>query len=116
VIGEFLLATGETAPLARLAASDSLWERRIAMISTSAFIRGGRSDVAFAIAGLLVADHHDLMHKAVGWMLREAGKKDPAGLEEFLTRHAATMPRTALRYAIERLPQARRKAWLEFEG
>lgn len=116
VVGEYLLSIDETGPLLRLAESEALWDRRIAMVSTAAFIRGGRCDVAFTLAEVLIDDDHDLMHKAVGWMLREAGKRDMAGLEEFLDRHAATMPRTALRYAIERLPEPRRKAWLAFKG
>lgn len=116
VVGKYLLSINETAPLTRLAQSEKLWERRIAMISAAAFVRGGRCDVAFALAELLIDDDHDLIHKAVGWMLREAGKVDATGLEDFLGRHAATMPRTALRYAIERLPEPRRKAWLTFKG
>ncbi|MBI5311510.1 MAG: DNA alkylation repair protein [Actinobacteria bacterium] len=112
VVGEYLVASGDVEPLKRLARSDSLWERRIAMIGTAAFIRAGRPEVAFELADLLVDDGHDLMHKAVGWMLREAGKKDPTGLDDFLERQAATMPRTALRYAIERMPAERRADWM----
>lgn len=112
VVGEYLVAIDDTRPLLRLAKSPSLWERRIAMISTSAFIRAGRPEVAFELARLLVDDDHDLMHKAVGWMLREAGKIEPRGLADFLTRHAATMPRTALRYAIERMSPEQRAEWL----
>lgn len=112
VVGEYLVATGDVRPLRRLAKSDSLWERRIAMISTSAFIRAGRPEVAFELAEQLVDDQHDLMHKAVGWMLREAGKIDPGGLDDFLERHAATMPRTALRYSIERMSPQERAEWL----
>ncbi|MBI4897626.1 MAG: DNA alkylation repair protein [Actinobacteria bacterium] len=116
VVGEYLLHTDDLAPLRRLAQSNLLWERRIAMVSTAAFIRADRCDVAFELAEMLVGDDHDLMHKAVGWMLREAGKRDAAGLDRFLTHHAATMPRTALRYAIERLSESRRKHWMAFKG
>lgn len=112
IVGEYLLSAGDIRPLRKLARSKSLWERRVAIISTAAFIRAGDNAPTFEIATLLLADGHDLIHKAVGWMLREAGKRDAAGLDDFLTRHAATMPRTALRYAIEKLPEARRKEWL----
>lgn len=83
--------------------SDDLWQRRIAMVSTLFFIRNHQLDTTFALAKLLLADKHDLMHKATGWMLREAGKKDESRLIQFLTEHAAVMPRTMLRYSIERL-------------
>lgn len=95
-----------------LAASNSVWERRIAMLATFHFIRHGEVDAALRMAERLRDDPHDLIHKAVGWMLREAEKRDPAAVTAFLDRHAATMPRTMLRYAIERLPEARRRAYL----
>lgn len=116
VVGEYLVATADARPLRRLARSDSLWERRIAMISSSAFIRAGQPRVAFELAELLIDDQHDLMHKAVGWMLREAGKIDPGGLDDFLERYAATMPRTALRYSIERMSPDERAEWLSRRG
>ena len=98
--------------LFRLARSRSLWERRIAIIATLAFIRMGDLDTTFAIAEVLLRDDQDLIHKAAGWMLREAWKKDGTAGERFLDRHAAAMPRTMLRYAIERLPENKRRAYL----
>lgn len=112
VVGEHLLVAGDIRPLKQLAGSDSLWERRIAMISTAAFMRAGRTDVTVELAELLIDDDHDLMHKAVGWMLREVGKLEIGTLEAFLMRHAATMPRTTLRYAIERMSAAQRADWM----
>ncbi|MBQ04339.1 DNA alkylation repair protein [Candidatus Bathyarchaeota archaeon] len=95
-----------------LARSESVWERRISIISTFAFIRRGDLVDSLALAGALVCDAHDLIHKASGWVLREIGKKDPSVLEEFLTEHFETMPRTMLRYAIERLPEERRRFYM----
>lgn len=89
--------------LEELAASQNLWERRIAIVSTWYFIRKSDLEWTFKIAKLLLNDSHDLIHKAVGWMLREAGKKDEARLVSFLCDHAHQMPKTMLRYAIERL-------------
>lgn len=99
-------------PLYRLAASTSLWERRIAVLATLHFIRLGELDDTFALAERLLGDPEDLMHKAVGWMLREAGKRDPARLRTFIERHGPAMPRTLLRYAIEKFPPNERKAIL----
>jgi len=98
--------------LYELARSNSIWERRIAILSTWHFIRTGDLKDTLQIAELLLNDKQDLIHKATGWMLRELGKKDEAKLCEFLDRHAPKMPRTALRYAIERMDQERRKGYL----
>ena len=112
IVGQFLEHRSRQ-PLFALARSSNLWERRVAMLATFWFIR--RNDFAdtFAIAELLLADEHDLIHKAVGWMLREAGKRDPKAAQRFLDRHHRAMPRTMLRYAIEKLPAAKRDAYLE---
>ncbi len=99
-------------PLTRLARSASLWERRIATIATFDYIRRGSFDETFRIADILLQDPHDLIHKAVGWMLREVGKRDGAAARRFLDRRHPRMPRTMLRYAIERFPEAERKQYL----
>ena len=99
-------------PLHRLARSRSLWERRIAIVATKHWIRDGDLDETLALAERLVGDREDLIHKAVGWMLRCVGDRDRARLQEFLDRHAAAMPRTMLRYAIEKLPVSLRRRYL----
>jgi len=99
-------------PLTRLAASGVLWERRMAIIATFHFIKQGDYDDTLRVARLLLGDPEDLIHKAVGWMLREVGKRRVAVAEAFLQAHYRNMPRTMLRYAIERFPEARRQAYL----
>ena len=111
IVGGYLEGRSR-APLRRLARSPSLWERRIAMVATFHDIRRGELAETFAIADLLLTDDHDLIHKAVGWMLREAGKRDGAALRRFLKRRYQRMPRTMLRYAIERFPEAERRRYL----
>jgi len=96
----------------RLALSNSVWERRMAIIATFYCIRAGHFDPTFLISRMLLGDPHDLIHKATGWMLREVGKRDERVLQDFLDAHAAEMPRTTLRYAIERFSEADRKRYL----
>lgn len=98
--------------LYKFAKSKSLWERRIAIISCFAFIDQGDFVDALAIATILLSDKEDLIHKAVGWVLREVGKKNTKILRAFLEKNVSKMPRTMLRYAIEKLPETERKNWL----
>ena len=98
--------------LAKLAHSESLWERRIAILATYYFIKKNHFDPTMQMAELLVGDQEDLIHKAVGWMLREVGKRDLAIEVAFLDRHYRTMPRTMLRYAIERLSPEQRQHYM----
>ncbi len=106
------LENGPRKVLHRMAKSASLWERRIAIIATLHFIRLNDFADTLGIAAALLHDEHDLMHKAVGWMLREVGKRDLAAEEDFLKQHYREMPRTMLRYAIERFPETKRKRYL----
>ena len=99
--------------LYELAHSERFWDRRIAIVTTWWFIRNGKTEDTFKIAEILVNDSEDLIQKAVGWMLREAGKKDLQALEIFLKKHHKTMPRTMLRYAIEKFPEEKRKRYLK---
>ena len=95
-----------------LLASQVVWDRRIAMLATFSLIKAGEFEETVRAAAALLDDDHDLMHKATGWMLREVGKRDVEVLRNFLAEHAAEMPRTALRYSIERLPESERQRWL----
>lgn len=112
ILGPFL-EKKDRAVLYRLAKSRVLWERRVAILATYHYIRAGDFNDALRISKILVCDGHDLMHKAVGWMLREIGKRDIRAEEAFLQKHSKKMPRTMLRYAIERFPERKRRAYLE---
>lgn len=101
--------------LNKLIKSKNLWERRIAMISTLAFIKVGETKDVWRLAKILLNDSHDLMHKATGWMLREAGKRDLNGLKKFLDEHKAKMPRTMLRYSIEKFNKLERQKYLKIK-
>lgn len=122
--GMFLLGKPDSMELLeRLARSEKLWERRVSIMFTFASIRAsklgiGPSDFAptLHIAEILLNDKHDLIHKAVGWMLREVGNRDVLELRNFLSRYAAVMPRTMLRYAIEKLDDTERKKWLSLRN
>ncbi len=107
------LADRSRAPLTTWAMSEVLWERRVAIIATFHYIRAGGFATTLQIARLLLKDPEDLIHKAVGWMLREVGNRDRNVAERFLKRHYEQMPRTMLRYAIERFPERRRRAYIE---
>ena len=111
IIGAYLFERS-TKPLYRLAKSKSLWERRIATLATFYFIKYNRYEDSLKIAEILLKDKEDLIHKATGWMLREIGKRDVQVAELFLQRHCRTMPRTMLRYAIERFSPSKRKTYL----
>jgi 3-methyladenine DNA glycosylase AlkD len=111
IVGNYLLARNRRT-LYALAKSRDLWKRRIAILATFAFIRQGDYADTLKISALLLTDDHDLIHKAVGWMLREVGKRSLSAEERFLKRHYKNMPRTMLRYAIERFPEGKRRQYL----
>ncbi len=112
IVGAYLYEK-DRVPLYRFVISQNLWERRISIISTFHFIRNYDFDDTLKIAEILLNDKEDLIHKAVGWMLREVGKRELEIEEEFLQEHYQEMPRTMLRYAIERITEARRKMYLK---
>jgi len=111
IVGRHLNARARS-PLYRFVESPNLWERRIAMVSTFHFIRNDDFTDTLVLAERLLGDPEELLHKATGWMLREVGKRDQPQLETFLEEYATAMPRTMLRYAIERFPEVERKGWL----
>ncbi|MEQ1749135.1 MAG: DNA alkylation repair protein [Prosthecobacter sp.] len=111
ILGKWLL-TRDRAILKKLASSQSLWEQRIAVLATQTFIRAGEFGDTIRLCESFLTHPHDLMHKACGWMLREVGKRDASVLRSFLDKHAMNMPRTMLRYAIEKLPEAERRQYM----
>ena len=112
IIGDFL-ADKDKSVLYNLTSSDNLWKKRIAIISTFSFIKNNQFQDTISLAEILLTEKHDLLHKAVGWMLREIGKKDITQLARFLDKHHKIMPRTMLRYAIEKLPENERQGYLK---
>ena len=114
IVGRFLFEEkADKKILSELADSQIIWERRVAIVSTFYFIKQKEFVLTFKMCELLMKDKHDLIHKACGWMLREVGKKDEKVLKVFLKRHYMKMPRTMLRYSIERFPEKERKRYLE---
>ena len=111
LIGAYLLNRPKNI-LFKLVQSKNLWERRASIVATYAFIKADRLNDTFKLAAILKTDPHDLIHKAVGWMLREAGKKNELALEKFLITHFATLSRTTLRYAIEKFSESKRRRYL----
>ena len=112
IVGAFL-EDKDKHPLYNLANSKSIWEKRISILSTFHYIKHGKFSETLRIAKILLRDEHDLIHKAVGWMLREVGKRDLQAEERFLKKHYKEMPRTMLRYAIEKFPESKRQAYLK---
>ena len=116
ILGDFLLDKDkEKSILYNLAKSKNIWERRIAIVATYAFIKNNQFEDALKISEILLKDKHDLIHKAVGWMLREVGKRDEKVLEDFLKTNYKNMPRTTLRYAIEKFPEGKKQLYLRGE-
>ncbi|MBQ2598544.1 MAG: DNA alkylation repair protein [Bacteroidales bacterium] len=113
LLGEWLLDKDRTLLYDLARNGKTLWEQRIGIVSTMTLVRHGQLEDTFALADILLHHPHDLIHKAVGWLLREAGKRDKAALVAFLAPRYRTMPRTMLRYAIEKFPEAERKSYLD---
>ncbi len=111
ILGEYLI-DHDRSILYKMAQSENLWERRISIISTYQFIRNNQFDDTIGLADILINDSHDLIHKAVGWMLREVGKRNQLVEEKYLKKHYKSMPRTMLRYAIEKFDEKKRKFYL----
>ncbi|MCK5477234.1 MAG: DNA alkylation repair protein, partial [Candidatus Aenigmarchaeota archaeon] len=112
ILGDYLLEKDKSI-LYDLAKSENMWERRIAIISTFCFIKNNEFEDALKISEMLLNDNHDLIHKAVGWMLREIGKRDIQTEELFLKKYSKKMPRTMLRYSIEKFEESKRKYYLK---
>lgn len=112
IVGEYLLNKSRSL-LYNFAKSKNLWEKRISILATFAFIKKGEFEDTFKISEILMTDTHDLMHKAVGWMLREAGKRNQIEEEKFLKKYYKQMPRTMLRYSIEKFPESKRLIYLK---
>jgi 3-methyladenine DNA glycosylase AlkD len=113
IVGEFLVKQSDRSILRRLARSTNLWERRVSVLATQQLIRSGQFQDTLELCRLLLQDREDLMHKACGWMLREVGKRDSAPLLGFLDEHAGEMPRTMLRYALEKLTLDQRRRYMQ---
>ena len=112
IVGNHLINKNKSI-LYKLAKSKNLWEKRIAMISTYEFIKNDKFEDALRISKILLGDSHDLIHKAVGWILREIGNRNKKILEDFLKKHYKKIPRTMLRYAIEKFPEKKRKEYMK---
>lgn len=113
ILGEYCRVYKKEDILFSLAVDESLWKRRVAIVATWSFIKNSELELTIKVATLLLSDKEDLLHKAVGWMLREVGKRDKRILTSFLHQHGSVMPRTMLRYAIEKFPDSERRYWLQ---
>jgi len=114
ILGEYLInkPDDDRKIIYKLADSSNIWERRIAILTTFQFIKNGKFEDSLKVAEILLKDKHDLIHKSVGWMLREIGKRDQEAEENFLKKHYKKMPRTMLRYAIERFDKSKREFYM----
>lgn len=113
LLGAYALRTHDYSVVNKLIKSKRLWDRRMGMLATFSFIKKNQLDIVYRFSTMLMDDPEDLMHKAAGWMLREAGKKDPERLLTFIQKYTNRMPRTMLRYAIEKFPPKKRKELLD---